>query len=113
MGLRVRIALLMVLAAAAAFTGAEAWRGLRPRENIHLPHEIYDAYAARAESAMYFLRESEGRVAVYETERARKPLRVTEIELCCLRAADRAMVEQGIPELSQQELLALLEDLGS
>ena len=74
---------------------------------------IYDAYAARAESAMYYLRESEGRVAVYETERARKPLDVTEIELCCLRAADRAMVKAGIPVLSRQELLTLLEDLGS
>ncbi len=113
MGLRLRIALLMVLAAAAAFTGAEAWRGLRPREDAHLPHEIYDAYAASAESAMYYLRESEGRVAVYETERARKPLDVTEIELCCLRAADRAMVKAGIPVLSRQELLTLLEDLGS
>ena len=98
MGLRLRIALLMVLAAAAAFTGAEAWRGLRPREDAHLPHEIYDAHAARA---------------VYETERARKPLDVTEIELCCLRAADRAMVKAGIPVLSRQELLTLLEDLGS
>lgn len=52
-------------------------------------------------------------MAVFETERARKPLRVTEIELCCLRAADRAMVEAGIPVLSRQELLTLLEDLGS
>ena len=42
MGLRVRIALLMVLAAAAAFTGAEAWRGLRPRENIHLPQSFWE-----------------------------------------------------------------------
>ena len=53
MGLRLRIALLMVLAAAAAFAGGEAWRSLRAPEDANLPHEIYDAYAARAEDALY------------------------------------------------------------
>lgn len=113
MGLRLRIALLLVLAAAAAFAGGEAWRSLRAPEDANLPHEIYDAYAARAEDALYYLRESEGRVAVYETKRGREPLRVTGIELRSLRAADRAMVKAGIPVLSRQELLSLLEDLGS
>ncbi len=113
MGLRLRIALLMLLAAAAAFTGAEAWRGLGTPEDRSLPHEIYDSYAARAESALYYLRESGGYVAVYETARSREPLRVTKIELRCLRNADRAMVQAGIPVLSRQELLLLLEDLGS
>ena len=113
MGIRGRIAILMLLAAAAAFCGAEAWRSLRLPERADLPHEIYDAYAARAESALYYLRESEGRIAVFESGRSRSPLRVTEIELASLRTADRAMVEAGIPVLSQQELLLLLEDLGS
>ena len=113
MRLRLRVALLLVLSAAAAFAGGEAWRSLRSPADRDLPREIYESYAARAEDALYYLRESEGRVAVYETERARKPLDVTEIELCCLRAADRAMVKAGIPVLSRQELLTLLEDLGS
>ena len=113
MGLRLRIALLLVLAAAAAFAGGEAWRSLRTPEDRDLPHEIYDAYAAREEDALYYLRESEGRVAVFETKRGREPLRVTGIELRSLRAADRAMVRAGIPVLSRQELLSLLEDLGS
>ncbi len=52
-------------------------------------------------------------MAVYETRRSRAPLRVTGIELKSLRAADRAMVKAGIPVLSRQELLSLLEDLGS
>jgi len=112
MGLRARIALLMVLAAAAAYTGAEAWRDFHRPEDTRLPREIYDAYAARAEGAMYYVRESGGYVAVFETRRARAPLRVTGIELKCLREADRAMVEAGIPVLSRQELLQLLEDLG-
>ena len=38
---------------------------------------------------------------------------MTGIELSCLRNADRAMVQAGIPVLSRQELLLLLEDLGS
>ena len=40
MGLRLRIALLLVLAAAAAFAGGEAWRSLRAPEDGTLPHEI-------------------------------------------------------------------------
>ncbi|MBQ5405658.1 MAG: hypothetical protein IIU18_03420 [Oscillospiraceae bacterium] len=113
MGLRLRAALLMALMAAAAFTGAEAWRSLRAPEDKNLPHEIYDSFAERAEGAVCYLRESGGYVAVFETGRSREPLRVTRIELKCLRAADRAMVEAGIPVLSRQELLQLLEDLGS
>ena len=70
-------------------------------------------HAERAEGAVCYLRESGGYVAVFETGRSREPLRVTRIELKCLRAADRAMVEAGIPVLSRQELLQLLEDLGS
>ena len=112
MGLRARAALLMLLAAAAAFTGAEAWRSLRPAEDA-LPHEIYDSLAARTEGAVCYLRESGGYVAVFERARGREPIRVTNIELRCLRRADRAMVEAGIPVLSRQELLLLLEDLGS
>ena len=111
MSMKLRIALLMLLAGAALFTGGEAWRSLRAPEDGRLPHEIYDAYAARAEDAVYYLRESGGYVAVFESARSREPLRVTPIELSCLRGADRAMVEAGIPVLSRQELLLLLEDL--
>ena len=113
MGLRARVALLMLLAAAAAFTGAEAWRSLHTAENADLPHEIYDRLAERTEGAVCYLRESGGYVAVYSRERDREPLEVTDIELSCLRRADRAMVRAGIPVLSRQELLLLLEELGS
>ena len=113
MGLRARAALLMLLAAAAAFTGAEAWRSLRPAQDAALPHEIYDRFAARTEGAVCYLRGSGGYVAVFERSLDREPLRVTDIELRSLRRADRAMLEAGIPVLSRQELLLLLEDLGS
>lgn len=38
---------------------------------------------------------------------------VTDIELSTLREADRRLVEAGIAVASREELLALLEDLGS
>ena len=50
---------------------------------------------------------------MYENGRRREPISVTGIELKCLRGADRAMVEAGIPVISRTELLQLLEDLGS
>ena len=113
MRLKLRIALLLCLAAAAMYTGAEALRSLRPEQEDLLPKEIYSRFAARAESAEYFLKNSGDYVAVYERPRDRQPLSVTAIELDQLRQADRAMVEAGIPVGDRQELLLLLEDLGS
>ncbi len=52
-------------------------------------------------------------MAVYAGARDSEPVTVTGIELDCLRSADRAMVEQGIPVTDRKELLLLLEDLGS
>ena len=52
-------------------------------------------------------------MAVYDGDGYRAPLSVTGIELQCLRGADRAMVEAGIPVTDRRELLLLLEDLGS
>ena len=113
MGLRLRIALLMCAVAAAIYTGTEAYRTLQPPEKNIIPQEIYALYAARADTAQFILKNSEGYVAVYEKERDRKPMAVTNIELSCLRNVDRAMVEQGIPVADRWELLQLLEDLGS
>ena len=59
------------------------------------------------------LRGDAGYVAVYEKAKDREPVSVTGIELKCLREADRAMLEAGIPVINRRELLLLLEDLGS
>ena len=40
MGLRLRAALLMCLAAAAAWSAAAAWESLKPKENYELPQEL-------------------------------------------------------------------------
>lgn len=113
MKLKMRIALLLCLAAAAMYTGAEALRGLQPERDSLLPQEIYSRFAARAETAEYFLKSSGDYVAVFQRPRDRQPLSVTGIELAQLRGADRAMVEAGIPVGDRRELLLLLEDLGS
>ena len=113
MGLRLKIALLMCAAAAAVYTGTEAYRSLQPARESLIPEEIYASYTARADTAQYFLRNDEGYVAVYQKERDKKPVSVTDIELDCLRGADRAMIEEGLPVSDRWELLQLLEDLGS
>ena len=66
-----------------------------------------------ADSAEYYLRDSNGRVAVYAGRRDKSPLSVTAIETAGLRSADRAMLRGGIPVADTQALLRLLEDLGS
>lgn len=113
MRLKLRIALLVLLATAALYTGGEAYRSLKPSRNSLVPEDIYSSFQARAEDAQFFLKSSGGYVAVYEDERYRSPLTVTGIETSCLRGADRAMLEEGIPVSDRRELLLLLEDLGS
>ena len=113
MTLRAKAALLLGLLAAALWSGAEAVRSLAPEKNANLPQEIYQSYARPAEAAEYVLRGDAGYVAVYEKAKDREPVSVTGIELKCLREADQAMLEAGIPVINRRELLLLLEDLGS
>ena len=101
MKLRLRMALLMCLMAAAVFTGAEAWRGLRPVRESKLPAELYAPFAAGADTAEFFLRQSGDYVGVFSGQ------------LEELRVVDRAMIEAGLPVADRKELLLLLEDLGS
>ena len=55
----------------------------------------------------------EGSVAVFDGGGAETPRSVTDIALGSLRATDRALIERGFPVKSEEELQALLEDLGS
>jgi hypothetical protein len=108
-----KIALLLCLMGAALFTAAEALRSLRSTPGESFPQELYAPFARHAETAAYFLRAEDGYVGVFPSSRGREPLRVTRIELRGLRRVDRAMIEAGLPVRSRQELLQLLEDLGS
>ena len=111
--MKLKIALLLCLMGAALFSGAEALRSLRSGAGEAFPEALYAPFARNANCAAYVLGREGPYLAVFPPGRGREPLSVTAIELQTLRKVDRAMVEAGIPVLSRQELLLLLEDLGS
>lgn len=113
MNLKLRAGLLAILGAAAVYTGTKAVKTLRPTVRDTVPQEIYARYARSEESAQFFLKSCDGFVAVYKGAKGHAPETVTTIEVACLRSADRAMLERGIPVSDRQQLLELLEDLGS
>ena len=113
MRLKMRIALLVMLSAAAVLSATGAYRSLRPVNKNPLPEDIYARFTADAETAQFFLKDNGGYVAIFEDGHYRSLMSVTSIETDCLRCADRAMLEAGIPVADQRELLQLLEDLGS
>lgn len=110
---RIRAFFLMCLMTAAAWFALGAYRSIRGPWDSALPDELYRSMLSEADSAMFFLREQGGRVAVYPGRRSAAPERITGIELSTLRAADRAMLRRGIPAADRQSMLQLLEDLGS
>ena len=69
--------------------------------------------ANEARAAGYVLGEAQGCVAVYAGGDLKTPLQVTEIELASLRGADRALIERGLHAASHEEVLQILEDLGT
>lgn len=113
MGLKLKTALLLLLMGAAAFTGAEALRSLQSVPGPDFPEEIYKKYSLYADKAAFVLRQDGDYVTVYPGKGGRGAPERTGIELRSLRRADRAMIEEGLPVRSRQELLELLEDLGS
>ena len=112
MGTRIKAAVLLCLMSAAAYSMVGAYQSISRGAAEPLPAEL-TARLEAVEEAEYYLRESEGYVAVFETKRARTPLSVTEIETSLLRRTDRQLLSRGIPVADTSELLALLEDLGS
>ena len=113
MRLRLRAGLTVLLAMAAVKSGLTAYRSIQPVSDAALPKEIYSRFAQRQEAAEYYLKSCDGLVAVYKSQKQRVPLKMTAIETSALRTADRAMLEKGIPVVNKEQLLALLEDLGS
>ena len=68
--------------------------------------------AEHTESTGFILRDCNGRLAVYAAGE-KEPVTITEIETASLREHDRALVESGLLLKTQEEVLLLLEDLGS
>lgn len=111
--MRIKAALLLCLIWAAGLSLLGAWRSLHRVEGPRLPEEVAARFVGREDGAEFVLRDSGGRVAVFAGSRSKEPLRVTDIETRRLRAADRLLLESGIPADDNGELLLLLEDLGS
>jgi len=113
MKLRIRAALLVLLALGATYTAMEAYSTLRP-VGMDIPsEEMLSAIFDAKDGAQYYLKNCDGFVAVYSGLGTRRPDSVTAIETSGLRLADKAMLERGIPVSDRERLLELLEDLGS
>lgn len=112
MGLRLRIALLMCLAAGAAWSAVAAYESLKPAVASQVPEAVYAQYSAVEAAAQYQLKACDGYVAVYNGRGGGRPV-MTDIELSSLGSGDRAMIELGLPVADREQLLLLLEDLGS
>ena len=101
MGLKIKTGLLLCLMSAAVCSCLAAYRSMHFSSSA-VPEEIYAQFMDSAPLAEYYLRDSGGHVAVFSSRRDKTPLTVTPIEL-----------RGGIPVESEDELLMLLEDLGS
>ena len=100
MRIAIRIIICATLAAVAVTLAAFTVAGFTGRETPQ-------------QESLYLLRDSGGRVAVYSREDPATPITVTDIETDTLREGDRALLAQGLPAASWEELAGLLEDLGS
>jgi len=94
------------LCAVSPFVAGAAMSSLQ--QGADAPATSYDG--AQAE---YILRDYEGYVSVFASDADRRPLQVTGIEVAGLRRADQELLRGGITVGSQEQLLLLLEDLGS
>lgn len=113
MRLRIRAALLVLLALCATYTAMEAFKSLRPAGQNIPSEEMLSAMFGAGDEVEFYLKNCDGYVAVYSGLGTRRPDRVTAIETSGLRLTDRAMLERGIPVSDRERLLELLEDLGS
>lgn len=112
MRIKLKAAILLCLLSAAAYSVFGAYESIRRIAGPTLPAEL-SAKLESVEEAEFYLKDSSGYVAVFESKRARNPLRITAIETSMLRDTDRQLLNRGIPVSNSAELLLLLEDLGS
>ena len=64
------------------------------------------------DDAEFVLKEYDGCVAVFAVG-GHEPVTTTEIDVRTLREADRALLGAGLPAANRDEVMTLLEDLGS
>ncbi|HBD85814.1 MAG TPA: hypothetical protein DC001_00125 [Clostridiales bacterium] len=111
MRLWIKAALMCVLVVAAAVTAGWALRSIKASAEDS-PPVSYEWSCSEAD-AEFVLREYLGYVGVFNAGSGKTPITVTDIETGSLRDADRNMLNAGIAVADRDELLTLLEDLGS
>ncbi len=109
MKLRYRITLCALLLLTAALCASYTVQGLRDAPAARAAASTPAAVSARPDS--FTLCAKNGCVAVLDPDCGAAV--VTDIELDTLRESDRLLIEDGLTVSSREELLALLEDLGS
>ncbi len=100
-----------LLAVSAVFSARSAITGIR--ESAGAASVASYEWSCDENDAEYVLREYAGHIGVFEAGGGKTPLTVTDIETKNLREADREMLGVGIAVADRDELLTLLEDLGS
>lgn len=109
MKLRYRITLCAMLLLTAGLCASYTVRDLRGGSDARLPETVPAAVSEPPDG--FTLCARNGCVAVLDP--GCETAVVTDIELSTLREADRQLLEAGLTVTSREELLTLLEDLGS
>ncbi len=109
MRLRYRIGACILLLATAALCASYTVADLRGTQRREVTQETPAPVTA---TERFTLCARNGCVAVLDPALGETAV-VTDIELATLREADRKLIEAGLPVASREQLLALLEDLGS
>jgi len=93
---------------AAAALGSAGWGAA----SVDRGREAQTVYA-QAQEETYLVKTVDGYICIFVSENLKTPAEKTGIDSATLRLEDQASLERGIRVASRQELLMLLEDLGS
>ena len=79
----------------------------------HKAEQAETAVSVQTEMREYVVREHNGKIAVFSNGFQTTPMLETDIPTDGLRETDRQMLRDGIEAASYEDVIALLEDLGS
>ena len=103
----ITLSLAAVWSATAAIGGITGAHGEEPSSG-----ELKVEWPTTMEDAQFVLREYDGCVAVFAAGES-EPMTMTDIPVRTLRQSDRELLGAGLPVTDRDEVLTLLEDLGS
>ena len=111
MNIKYRIFACVLLAITAAFCASYTIADVRGAEE-EVPRQLHTVQTAQPAPEGYTLCARDGCVAVLDPDLGETAV-ITNIPLDTLRETDRALIEAGLRVETREELLSLLEDLGS